>query len=116
MSEYKPIDVFAAAELSDGEMRTIAAAATGWSDAITVFNDAGSFYALNDTCPHEEASLGEGWLENCEIECPLHQSRFDLRTGAVTCLPATGAARTHRVEVKDGRVWLTPGAAPAGGN
>ena len=113
MSDQQPIDVFAAADLGDGDARTLPAKATGWSDAITVFREGDSFYALDDTCPHEKASLGEGWLENGEIECPLHQSRFSLKTGAVTCLPATRNARTHRVEVVDGRVGLTPGQSPA---
>lgn len=112
MSDQQPIDVFAAADLGDGDVKTIPAKVTGWSDAITVFRDGDDFYALDDTCPHESASLGEGWLENGEIECPLHQSRFSLKTGAVTCLPATRNARTHRVEVVDGRVWLTPGQSP----
>jgi len=113
MTEQKPIDVFGVADLEDGDMRTIPAEETGWSDAITVFRDAGAFYALDDTCPHEQASLGEGWLENGEIECPLHQSRFRLATGAVTCPPATRDARAHRVEAVDGRVLLTPGRPPA---
>jgi 3-phenylpropionate/trans-cinnamate dioxygenase ferredoxin subunit len=113
MSDRQPIDVFAAGELEDGEMRTIRAEATGWSDAITVFRDGEDYYALDDTCPHEKASLGEGWLEDGEIECPLHQSRFSLKSGTVTCAPATRDARTHKVEVVDGRVLLTPGQAPA---
>jgi nitrite reductase/ring-hydroxylating ferredoxin subunit len=109
MSEQRPIDVFGADELDDGDMRTIPATVSGWSDAITIFRDGDAFYALDDTCPHERSSLGEGWLEDGEIECPLHQSRFNLKTGAVTCLPATRNARTHLVRVVDGRVWLTPG-------
>lgn len=113
MTDQQPIDVFAAADLADGDVRTIPAKTTGWSDAITVFRDGDAFYALDDTCPHEKASLGEGWLENGEIECPLHQSRFSLNSGAVTCLPATRNARTHLVEVVEGRVWLTPGRTPA---
>jgi 3-phenylpropionate/trans-cinnamate dioxygenase ferredoxin subunit len=113
MTEHQPIDVLAAADLDDGEMRTIPAEETGWSDAITIFRDGKTYYALDDTCPHEKASLGEGWLENGEIECPLHQSRFSLETGAVTCPPATQNARAHRVEVVDGRVLLTPGRSPA---
>ena len=109
----QPIDLFAAGDLADGEVKTIPAKSTGWSDAIAVFRDGDAYYALDDTCPHEKASLADGWLEDGEIECPLHQSRFSLRTGAVTCLPTTRNARTHRVEVIDGRVWLTPGRSAA---
>ena len=109
MTDHQPIDVFAATDLADGDAKTLPAKLTGWSDAITVFRDGDAFYALDDTCPHEKASLADGWLEGGEIECPLHQSRFSLKTGAVACLPATRDARTHRVEVIGGRVWLTPG-------
>ena len=112
MTDPQPIDVLAADDLGDGDAHTVPAKLTGWSDAITVFRDGDTYYALDDTCPHEKASLGEGWLENGEIECPLHQSRFSLKTGAVTCLPATRNARTHMVEVIAGRLWLTPGQSP----
>lgn len=100
-------------ELEDGQAVAVAPDATGWSDAIAVFRDGDAYYALDDTCPHEEASLAEGWVEDGEVECPLHQSRFDLGTGKVTCLPATRDACTHAVAVRDGAVWLSPGVPAA---
>jgi len=66
----------------------------------------GSFYALEDECPHEQAWLSEGELEGCEIECPLHYSRFDLRTGEVRSLPATMSATTYHVEVEGRDVYV----------
>ena len=51
--------------------------------AIAVFNVDGELFAIDDTCTHQDASLADGWLEGCEVECPLHASRFDLRTGGV---------------------------------
>ncbi|OIV37479.1 2Fe-2S ferredoxin [Mangrovactinospora gilvigrisea] len=112
MSDQQPVDVCAAEEIEDGGMRTVPARETGWSDAITIFRDGDAYYALDDTCPHEKASLGEGWLENGEIECPVHQSRFSVATGAVACPPALRNARAHRVEVLGGRVVLSPGRLP----
>ena len=50
--------------------------------------DDGAVYAIDDTCTHQDASLADGWLEGCAVECPLHASRFDLRTGAVDAPPA----------------------------
>jgi 3-phenylpropionate/trans-cinnamate dioxygenase ferredoxin component len=49
------------------------------------------------------------------VECPLHASTFDLRTGAVSGPPAKTGVRTHGVEVRDGVVWVLPSevAAPA---
>jgi 3-phenylpropionate/trans-cinnamate dioxygenase ferredoxin subunit len=65
------------------------------------------FYAIDDTCTHQDASLADGWLEGCEVECPLHASRFDLRTGAVDAPPAKRPIRTHQVRVVDDTVYVT---------
>lgn len=73
---------------------------------IAVFNVDGELYAIDDTCTHQDASLADGWLEGCFIECPLHASTFDLRTGAATGPPARRPVRTHRVSVADGMVYL----------
>ena len=51
---------------------------------IAVFNEDGEFFAIDDTCTHQDASLADGWLEGCAVECPLHASCFDLRTGRST--------------------------------
>lgn len=69
--------------------------------------DDGEFFAIDDTCTHQDASLADGWLEGCEVECPLHASRFDLRTGAVDAPPAKRPVRTHEVSIIDGEVYIT---------
>lgn len=68
---------------------------------IAIFNLGGEFYALDDTCSHAEASLSEGDLDpdRCAIECPLHGSSFDLRSGEPLTLPAVEPVRVHHVEV-----------------
>jgi 3-phenylpropionate/trans-cinnamate dioxygenase ferredoxin subunit len=70
---------------------------------IAIFNVDGEYYALDDTCSHAEASLSEGDLDTdrCAIECPLHGSSFDLRTGEPLSLPAVEPVRAHRVEITD---------------
>ncbi|WP_371494460.1 bifunctional 3-phenylpropionate/cinnamic acid dioxygenase ferredoxin subunit [Kitasatospora sp. NBC_00374] len=73
---------------------------------VAVFNADGTLYAVDDTCTHQDASLADGWLEGCFVECPLHAASFDLRTGRPTCLPAKLPLRTHRVTVEDGCVVL----------
>ncbi|MGW0819043.1 bifunctional 3-phenylpropionate/cinnamic acid dioxygenase ferredoxin subunit [Streptomyces viridiviolaceus] len=74
---------------------------------VAVFRtDDGELYAIDDTCTHQDASLSEGWLEGCLVECPLHAASFDLRTGMPTCLPARRPVRTHRVTVDDGVVHV----------
>jgi 3-phenylpropionate/trans-cinnamate dioxygenase ferredoxin component len=75
---------------------------------IAVFNVDGEFFAIDDTCTHQDASLSDGWLEGCLVECPLHAASFDLRTGMPTCLPARRPVRTHPVSVdSDGIVWVS---------
>ena len=49
----------------------------------------GEVYAISDICSHADVSLSEGEVDGCTIECWLHGSRFDLRTGQPTGLPAT---------------------------
>ena len=54
-----------------------------------VRESAGDIHAIDDTCSHANVSLSEGDVEGSEIECWLHGSRFDLRTGKPTGPPAT---------------------------
>lgn len=70
---------------------------------VAIFNCNGDFYVLDDTCSHQEASLSEGDLDldRCVIECPLHGSSFDLRTGEPLSLPAVEPVRAHHTEVGD---------------
>jgi len=63
-------------------------------------------YAVDDTCTHQDASLADGWLEGCFVECPLHASSFDLRSGRPTCPPARRPLKTHQVTLVDGYVVL----------
>jgi 3-phenylpropionate/trans-cinnamate dioxygenase ferredoxin subunit len=79
----------------------------GLTPPVSVFHtDDGELYAIDDTCTHQDASLADGWLEGCAVECPLHASRFDLRTGAADCLPARLPVRTHEVVVADGTIHV----------
>lgn len=68
--------------------------------AIAVCNVGGQFYAVDDVCTHDEASLEQGQVEGYEIECPRHGARFDVRTGAVTALPAVVPIETFGVRVQ----------------
>jgi 3-phenylpropionate/trans-cinnamate dioxygenase ferredoxin component len=74
--------------------------------AIAVFNVDGELFAIDDTCTHQDASLSQGWLEDCMVECPLHAASFDLRTGRPTGPPAKRPVRTYPVLVEDGVVYV----------
>jgi nitrite reductase/ring-hydroxylating ferredoxin subunit len=66
----------------------------------------GEVYCVQDICTHEHAHLSEGFCEGYEIECPLHGSIFDVRTGEVKSLPATDDLKTFPVKVEDGEVLV----------
>ncbi|GAA1528854.1 non-heme iron oxygenase ferredoxin subunit [Actinomadura kijaniata] len=67
-------------------------------------------FAVNDICSHAEVSLSEGEIYNGTIECWLHGSCFDLRTGKPTNPPATQPVATYRVKVEDGDVYVSLGS------
>jgi naphthalene 1,2-dioxygenase system ferredoxin subunit len=69
----------------------------------------GQVYAVDNGCTHGNARLCDGWLEGHEIECPLHQGRFDVRDGSPTCAPATQPLRCYPVRIEGGRVLLDLG-------
>lgn len=104
------IRVAAVDDVEPGEALVLPLELTGTDEPISLFrDDDGTYYALDDTCSHEDASLAEGWIEAGEVECPLHASRFCLRTGEVQCLPATKDVASHRLEVRGDEIFLFPG-------
>jgi naphthalene 1,2-dioxygenase system ferredoxin subunit len=76
---------------------------------IAMYNAGGEIFATDNICTHGHARLCEGFLEGHEIECPLHQGKFDVRTGQPTCAPVTEAIRSYPVKVEGGRIWLALG-------
>ena len=64
------------------------------------------FFALQDLCSHAAVPLSEGEVEDCTVECWLHGSRFDLRSGKPSGLPATEPVATFPVEVRDDGVYV----------
>jgi 3-phenylpropionate/trans-cinnamate dioxygenase ferredoxin component len=83
-------------ELRDGE----ALAAVIGDQEIAVARDGEEVFAVEDICSHAAVALSEGDVEGCTVECWLHGSRFDLRTGKPTGLPATEPVSTFPVDVR----------------
>ena len=67
---------------------------------ICIARSQGEVFAISDVCSHADVALSEGEVENGTIECWLHGSRFDLRTGAPTGLPANRPVPTFPVTVE----------------
>jgi nitrite reductase/ring-hydroxylating ferredoxin subunit len=92
----------ALADLRDGELF-----GTKIGDvAIGLTRIDGEIYAIDDICSHEYALLSQGFLEGCEIECPLHQARFDVRSGKCLLEPAERDLCTFAVKVEGGEVFV----------
>ena len=81
---------------------------------IALCNVEEKFYAIADICTHDGGPLGEGELDDCQIECPRHGARFDVRTGKALCLPAVINVPTYPVEVRDSEVFVNCHPAAVG--
>ena len=73
---------------------------------IAVYTVGDAVYATDNLCTHGHARLCDGFLDGHEIECPLHQGKFDVRNGQPTCDPVTDAVRSYPVKIEGGRVFL----------
>ncbi len=87
-----------------GKMRQVEVA----GKRILLANVDGHFYATDDTCTHEDASLSTGFLKGEWVKCPLHGSRFNVRNGEVVDEPADVNLRTYAVRIDGNDVWLSP--------
>jgi 3-phenylpropionate/trans-cinnamate dioxygenase ferredoxin subunit len=75
---------------------------------IMVANVQGTFYAIDDTCSHAEASLSEGYLDvdECTVECPLHSAVFSLESGEALEFPAEDPVASHPVTVEGDDLYV----------
>ena len=76
-------------------------------EIAVVHADDDQFYAVRDECSHAAVALSEGEVDGCALECWLHGSRFDLRTGEPSGLPATEPVATFPVEIRDGDIYVS---------
>jgi 3-phenylpropionate/trans-cinnamate dioxygenase ferredoxin subunit len=67
---------------------------------------AGEYYAIHDVCSHANVALSEGEVVDCEIECWLHGSMFDLKTGKPSSLPATEPVPVYPVKIEGDDLYV----------
>lgn len=67
---------------------------------VAIVRQGGQIYAIENECSHGHVQLSEGDVYGCSIECYLHGSAFDLRTGAALNLPATKPVRVFPVRIQ----------------
>ncbi len=73
---------------------------------VALVRQGDTVYAISDWCSHAQVPLSGGDVEGCEIECYLHGSRFDVRTGEALNLPATEPVPTYPTKIEGDTVWV----------
>ena len=71
-----------------------------------VYHTRSGFYASAGFCTHDQVHLAEGLVTNEEIECPMHQGIFDVRTGKALAAPACVDLKTYPVKIEQGQVYI----------
>lgn len=96
------IDVLASEDVPEDDVIGVDAA----GKQLAIYSVDGEFFATDNICTHGHARLCDGFLEGFEIECPLHQGRFDVRNGKALCEPLTEDIRSYPLKIESGRVWV----------
>ncbi|MCW5655276.1 non-heme iron oxygenase ferredoxin subunit [Hydrogenophaga sp.] len=96
------IDALAADDLPTDDVMGLTVAGR----ELALYTVDGEVYATDNLCTHGNARLCDGFLDGHEIECPLHQGKFDVRDGRPACDPVTEALRTYPVRIEGTRVFV----------
>lgn len=100
-----PIKIAAVGDLAIGKMKRVDIAGR----RLLLANVGGSYYVTDDTCTHEDASLCTGSLKGELVKCPLHGSRFNLRTGEALEEPAEENLKTYPVRIQGSDIFIELG-------
>lgn len=96
------IDVAASGTLPEGDVIGVDVG----GKSIALYQIDGEVYATDNICTHGNARLCDGFIEGHEIECPLHQGKFDIRTGKALCAPLIDDIKTYPVRIEGNRVFV----------
>jgi nitrite reductase/ring-hydroxylating ferredoxin subunit len=104
MADMQRVKIAAADDVAPGEGRVVEAGGR----TLALFNVAGTFYAIDNTCAHRGGPLGEGDLDDRIVTCPWHAWRWDVTTGANANNPAVRVP-CFPVTVENGAVFVSLG-------
>ncbi len=100
--EYTYVQIVPAAELPPGERLFLEVA----GNPIVLLNIAGKYFAIGDTCTHDDGPLGDGELDGYQIICPRHGARFDVRNGKALTLPAVADTPSYPVRLVENMIEI----------
>ena len=103
MTEWVPVPE--AVALAEGAMAGVSVAGR----KLLLFRTRAGYFVTERRCTHQAADLLRGYFSGDVIECPVHQGRFDVRTGCVLGAPASEPLRTFPVKVVDAQVFVELG-------
>ncbi len=96
------IDVLALESVPEGDVTSVNVDGR----EIALYEVEGEVFATDNFCTHGAARMSDGFLEGREIECPLHQGRFDVCTGKAMCAPLSQDIRVYPVRIENKRVLV----------
>jgi ferredoxin-NADP reductase/nitrite reductase/ring-hydroxylating ferredoxin subunit len=102
MSEEHYVKVANAKDIQPSQMKEVEVN----GENICVANVEGKYYAIGSICTHEGGPLADGTLEGYEVECPWHNSKFDIRTGEVRSPPASEPEPTYEIKVDGNSILI----------
>ena len=74
--------------------------------AYSIFQVEEEYFVTEDACSHGPGSLSEGFVEDCQVECPFHHGKFDLRTGRPTAAPCEVPIKVWKPIVQGGSIFI----------
>jgi len=102
MQEF--VRVAKASDLSPGEMMLVEVG----EESILLSNVDGEFYAVGEVCTHAQGPLSEGRVQEGQVACPWHDSRFSLKTGEVIKGPAIDPLPRYSVRIEGDDILVGP--------
>ena len=96
------VEVAAADEIADGEVRTYEVE----GERIAIARANGQLHAVQNVCSHDDGPLGDGAVDGYCIVCPRHGARFDVRTGEALTMPAVSPIESFPVKEEAGMIVL----------
>ncbi|TWT57444.1 Naphthalene 1,2-dioxygenase system ferredoxin subunit [Thalassoglobus neptunius] len=90
-------------ELGDGDRLSVI---LGDEVSALVIRIADDYYCVEDVCTHDGQPMTDGELNGCELTCPRHGAKFDVRTGKALCMPATQPVETFEVEIRGEDIFV----------